>query len=185
MGIQSIPAVIAFANGQPADGFMGALPESQIVAFLERITKGKIGRRRNSLDLTLKAADAALAGRQRCRRPRRRSTPRSYAQDGANVRRARRACSRRLCRHRFELEPAKADARDGDTGSQAKAIPPMAAARAALELAEQAKSLGDRLPSLDEKVEDQPARTIRRGFDLALVALNSKGKPRGGGSIVT
>src|SRR5512146_3254263 len=27
MGIQSIPAVIAFSNGQPVDGFMGALPE--------------------------------------------------------------------------------------------------------------------------------------------------------------
>src|SRR5262245_66602019 len=43
MGIQSIPAVIAFVNGQPADGFMGALPESQVVAFLERLTKDKIG----------------------------------------------------------------------------------------------------------------------------------------------
>src|SRR5471032_3372326 len=42
MGIQSIPAVIAFSNGQPVDGFMGALPESQVVAFLERLTKGKI-----------------------------------------------------------------------------------------------------------------------------------------------
>ncbi len=30
MGIQSIPAVIAFVNGQPADGFMGALPEGQV-----------------------------------------------------------------------------------------------------------------------------------------------------------
>jgi hypothetical protein len=30
MGIQSIPAVIAFVNGQPADGFMGAVPESQV-----------------------------------------------------------------------------------------------------------------------------------------------------------
>ena len=39
MGIQSIPAVIAFVNGQPADGFMGALPESQVTAFLERLTK--------------------------------------------------------------------------------------------------------------------------------------------------
>src|SRR3712207_3932140 len=29
LGIQSIPAVIAFSNGQPLDGFMGALPESQ------------------------------------------------------------------------------------------------------------------------------------------------------------
>ena len=43
MGIQSIPAVIAFSNGQPVDGFMGALPESQVVAFLERLTKDKIG----------------------------------------------------------------------------------------------------------------------------------------------
>ncbi len=45
MGIQSIPAVIAFVNGQPADGFMGALPESQVNAFIERLTKGA-GRRR-------------------------------------------------------------------------------------------------------------------------------------------
>jgi putative thioredoxin len=43
MGIQSIPAVIAFVNGQPADGFMGALPEGQVTAFLERLTKDKIG----------------------------------------------------------------------------------------------------------------------------------------------
>src|SRR5471032_3652682 len=41
MGIQSIPAVIAFSNGQPVDGFMGALPESQVAAFLERLTKAK------------------------------------------------------------------------------------------------------------------------------------------------
>src|ERR1051326_2433856 len=43
MGIQSIPAVIAFVNGQPADGFMGALPETQVIAFLERLTKDRIG----------------------------------------------------------------------------------------------------------------------------------------------
>ena len=39
MGIQSIPAVIAFVNGQPIDGFLGALPESQITAFIERLIK--------------------------------------------------------------------------------------------------------------------------------------------------
>jgi len=38
LGIQSIPAVIAFANGQPVDGFVGALPESQVKAFIERVT---------------------------------------------------------------------------------------------------------------------------------------------------
>src|SRR6478672_3706123 len=40
MGIQSIPAVIAFVNGQPADGFMGAVPESQGNAFIDKLTKG-------------------------------------------------------------------------------------------------------------------------------------------------
>jgi len=32
--IQSIPTVYAFKNGQPVDGFMGALPESQVKAFV-------------------------------------------------------------------------------------------------------------------------------------------------------
>ena len=58
MGIQSIPAVIAFVNGQPADGFMGALPESQVMAFIERLTKGKVGGEAQDL---MKAAEAALA----------------------------------------------------------------------------------------------------------------------------
>ena len=37
LGIQSIPAVIAFKDGQPLDGFMGAIPESQVTAFIDRI----------------------------------------------------------------------------------------------------------------------------------------------------
>ncbi len=35
--IQSIPAVYAFTQGKPVDGFTGALPESQIKAFIERL----------------------------------------------------------------------------------------------------------------------------------------------------
>ena len=35
--VQSIPAVFAFDNGQPVDGFMGALPDSQIKAFIDRL----------------------------------------------------------------------------------------------------------------------------------------------------
>src|SRR5271155_6196479 len=33
--IQSIPTVYAFKNGQPVDGFMGAVPESQIRSFVQ------------------------------------------------------------------------------------------------------------------------------------------------------
>jgi putative thioredoxin len=37
LGIQSIPAVVAFVGGRPADGFMGAVPESQIRQFIDKI----------------------------------------------------------------------------------------------------------------------------------------------------
>lgn len=37
LGVKSIPAVVAFQRGRPSDGFVGALPESQIKGFLERL----------------------------------------------------------------------------------------------------------------------------------------------------
>ncbi len=37
--VQSIPAVYAFFQGRPVDGFMGVLPESQIKQWIERILK--------------------------------------------------------------------------------------------------------------------------------------------------
>ena len=40
LGVQSIPAVFAFVNGQPVDAFMGALPESEVKAFVDRLTGG-------------------------------------------------------------------------------------------------------------------------------------------------
>ena len=41
LGIQSIPAVIAFDKGQPVDGFVGALPESQVREFIDRLVGSK------------------------------------------------------------------------------------------------------------------------------------------------
>jgi len=41
--VQSIPTVYAFKNGQPVDGFQGAVPESQLKAFIDRITGGASG----------------------------------------------------------------------------------------------------------------------------------------------
>jgi putative thioredoxin len=40
MRIQSIPAVYAFKDGRPIDGFVGALPESQIKAFVKKLMGG-------------------------------------------------------------------------------------------------------------------------------------------------
>jgi putative thioredoxin len=57
--IQSIPTVYAFKDGQPVDGFMGAIPESQIRAFVETLTGGHGGH--DHAGEILAAADEALA----------------------------------------------------------------------------------------------------------------------------
>lgn len=60
MRIQSIPAVFAFRNGQPVDGFMGALPESEVRRFIQRLA-GDIGP--SPIDeLLALAAEAAEGG---------------------------------------------------------------------------------------------------------------------------
>jgi len=56
--IQSIPTVFAFKDGQPVDGFVGALPESQIKTFIQKLG-GDAGP--NELDQALDQADEALA----------------------------------------------------------------------------------------------------------------------------
>ena len=56
MRVQSIPVVYAFNNGQPVDAFTGALPESQIKAFIEKL----IGESKTPLDLDLEQAAAAI-----------------------------------------------------------------------------------------------------------------------------
>ena len=39
--VQSIPTVYAFVDGQPVDGFQGAVPESQLKAFIEKLSGGE------------------------------------------------------------------------------------------------------------------------------------------------
>ena len=164
LGIQSIPAVIAFSNGQPVDGFMGALPESQVVAFLERLTKGKVAP--DDKDV-LKAADAALADGDAA------SAAQLYAQllqqDAQNVHAL--AGLARCYVETGALEQAKQTL---DMIPEAKRNEaPVAAARAALDVAEQAKSVGP-LAELEAKVLANPLDHQAR-FDFA-IALNAKGK---------
>jgi putative thioredoxin len=161
MGIQSIPAVIAFVNGQPVDGFMGALPESQVTAFIERLIKDRIGGEEKDL---LAAADAALAEGDAP------GAADIYAQllaaDSANV-----AALAGLARCYVEtgaIEQAKQTLALVPEAKQNDA--PVAAARAALELAEQAASLGP-LTELEAKVAANPSDHQAR-YDLAL-ALNA------------
>src|SRR5215472_8902592 len=59
--IQSIPTVYAFKNGQPVDGFMGAIPESQIRAFVQTLTGGQ-GGQDQAAELLAIADEAFAAG---------------------------------------------------------------------------------------------------------------------------
>jgi putative thioredoxin len=59
MRVQSIPAVFAFVNGQPVDGFMGALPESQIKQFIEKL--GGQGGMAEEIEAAMTEANEALA----------------------------------------------------------------------------------------------------------------------------
>jgi len=164
MGIQSIPAVIAFSNGQPVDGFMGALPEGQVTAFLERITKGAVGAEEKDL---LKTADAALAEGNAT------AAADLYAQllaeDSTNVLAL--AGLARCYVATGALEQAKQTLALVPEAKRNDAT--VAAARAALEIAEQAKSIGP-LGDLEKKVLADPLDHQAR-FDLA-VALNANGK---------
>jgi len=63
--VQSIPTVYAFGGGRPLDGFMGALPESQLRAFIDRLLDALGGEvpAGDEQDMTalLEAAEAAVA----------------------------------------------------------------------------------------------------------------------------
>jgi putative thioredoxin len=164
MGIQSIPAVIAFVNGQPADGFLGALPEGQVTAFLERLTQTKLGG--EELDL-LKAADAALVEGDAA------GAAQAYAQvlaeDPANIHAL--AGLARCYIETGALEQAKQTIAMVPASKHNEA--PVAAARAALDIAEQAAALGP-IADLEKRVAENPLDHQAR-FDLAL-ALNAKGR---------
>ena len=164
MGIQSIPAVIAFVNGQPADGFLGALPESQVTAFVERLIKDRVGGEEKDL---LVAADAALADGDAARAAD--LYAKVLSEDSTNAQAL--AGLARAYVETGALEQAKQmlalvpEARRNEA--------PVAAAHAALELAEQAASLKP-VAELEQKVAANPLDHQAR-FDLAL-ALNAQGR---------
>jgi len=164
MGIQSIPAVIAFVNGQPADGFMGALPESQVTAFLERLTKQEI---RNEEKELLKSPDAALVAGDPTEAAELYSE--ILAGDPANVH-----ALAGLARSYLEtgsIEQAKQTLAQVPEAKRSEAA--VTAARAALEVAEQAVHLGP-VAELEQKVVANPLDHQAR-FDLA-IALNGNNR---------
>ncbi|MGA7324353.1 MAG: thioredoxin [Rhodomicrobium sp.] len=162
LGVQSIPAVFAFKNGQPVDGFMGALPESQVRAFIQRVVGANAGEGA-SLDDAKKAFDAGDIG--------------GAAAKFAEV---------------LQGDPENADAIAGlarcyiatgdlDRAQQTLALVPPAkqnqesylSAKAALELARKAGTKAD-VRGLEQAVTANPRDWDSR-FKLA-IALNAKGQ---------
>jgi putative thioredoxin len=58
--VQSIPTVYAFVDGKPVDGFMGAVPESQLKAFIDRIAAQGGGAAGSEIDALLAMGKESL-----------------------------------------------------------------------------------------------------------------------------
>jgi putative thioredoxin len=166
MGVQSIPAVFAFQDGKPVDGFMGALPESRVADFIARL----IGDSAGDTAADLEAAEAALAA----------GDLNTAAQTFGEVLQKDRENAQSLA------GLAKCYIKTGDLARAEQTLAlvppakadsaPVASARAALELARKAPRTGD-IEGLRAKLAANPQDAQSR-FDLAL-ALNAKGDRNG------
>lgn len=158
MGVQSIPAVFAFKDGQPVDGFMGAVPESQIREFVAKLGSGGA---KDRLAEALETANAALEAED-------------YQSAG------------QMFSAIVQQEPKNADALGGLASAlyglgeteQAKKVldtvaeadqdnPAVAGVRARITLAEKVAGLGDP-DELKRKLEADPKDHQAR-FDLAMI----------------
>ena len=163
LGIQSIPAVIAFQRGQPIDGFVGALPESQIKGFLERLV-GPVGDPMQAL--LDEATEAEAQGDTE-------TAMAVYAEilaaDESNVAALSGLAKLQLAVGQVDEAKAVLSMATGAAASD----PAIVAVRAAIELSEQGAGLGD-VGDLQRKVDAEPTDHQAR-FDLA-VALSAKDK---------
>ena len=166
--IQSIPTVYAFKNGQPVDGFMGAIPESQLRAFVQHLTGGEAGH--DHADEVLAMADEAFAAGDIG------EAAQAYAhvlQDEPGNPKAVAGLARCYLKS-GDLERARTTLQlvrpDGATDEAIRAI------EAELKLREQAADVGD-TAGLRAKLEADPNDHQAR-YDLAL-ALDAKGDREG------
>ncbi|MGY9055915.1 MAG: thioredoxin [Alphaproteobacteria bacterium] len=161
--IQSIPAVYAFKDGRPVDAFMGALPESQVKAFIEKVVGDNVD---SPIDEAISAGKEALD------------------QEDAEAAGA-------IFGQVMEHEPENMIARAGlalacvmgdqiaDARTLIDEIPAasrtdqfIAGAISAVELAEQAGDVSDIQPLLDQVTADPDDHQAR--FDLAMALFAAK-----------
>ncbi|MCF4167491.1 co-chaperone YbbN [Zavarzinia compransoris] len=166
MRIQSIPAVYAFFQGQPVDGFQGALPDSQVKAFVDRLVKMSGGV--TPVDEVMEFARTALAeGRLDDAEAGFAEVLQAEEQHaGALAGLAKIAVARGALEDADEFLAAVPEEKENDAE--------VAGARAALALAREAAGADGDLAPLQAAVEADPADHQAR-FDLA-VGLHAAGR---------
>lgn len=168
--IQSIPTVYAFWQGQPVDAFQGALPGSEIKAFIDKLITAAGGEAGGGLSEAVESAEAMLAEGAAA------DAAQVFAailqEDGANA-----AAYGGLVRSYLALDDVEqAEAILNGAPAEIADAPEIEAARAQLALAKQAADAGP-VAELRAKVEADPANKEAR-FDLAQ-ALHASGDVEG------
>lgn len=154
LGVQSIPAVIAFRRGQPVDGFMGALPETQVQAFVARMIGEELPDEGADLlaeaDAALEAGDAGGAAEL-------------YA---ALLVEEPESAPALAGLARAQIAAGDVVAAKATLAAAPEADPAVAAVKAQIDLAERAAAVGDLTP-LEAKIATDPDDHQAR-FDLAV-----------------
>ncbi len=167
LGIQSIPAVIAFSNGQPVDGFVGALPESQVRAFIDRLA-GQQGPSETD-QLVAEGSRRLEAG----------DAPGAAEMFAAALQANSQSVPALVGLAKCHIAGGNLDAARDTLAALPESAgkdPAVAAVRAQIELAAQSEALGD-AASLEARIAADPKDFDAR-FDLALL-LNAKGDREG------
>ena len=161
--IQSIPAVYAFFGGKPVDGFMGAVPESQVKAFVDKLIEGAGGAAGGAgaeIAELLEHAKAAVAQNDM------ETAAQIYSEvlgvDPANV-----PALAGLARYHMQTgDLEQATALLDQVPAKEKTHADVVAVKAAIDLAEQAKSAGP-IDALKAKAAADP-KDFQTRLDLAL-----------------
>ncbi|MEQ8194186.1 MAG: thioredoxin [Rhodospirillales bacterium] len=162
MRIQSIPAVYAFKDGRPVDGFMGAVPESQLRAFVDKL----LGDAKPPLEAAVEQARTLLETGQAEQAAE--LFEQILGHDSQNPQ-----AVAGLIRANLALgNRGQAELLIGALTDELKRNPDIAAAMSAVELAEQSSEAGDVQELRTKLAEDESDHQTR--FDLA-VALYSSG----------
>lgn len=160
LGVRSIPAIIAFQRGQPVDGFMGALPEREVKGFIERLVGPVADEADRLAEAASLAANGDIEGAAQVYAAILSETPGEPAAAGGLA---------KLLISAGDIESAKKLLASVAPGGERDAA--IVAARAALDLAEQAAAVGD-LSELMKRITVNPDDHQAR-FDFA-THLNAK-----------